>query len=135
MGDTVWKPLSLHGRNGKRKYLNLTERELFMEASLKLPTARRAFCLILAYTGCRISEALALNSENLDAIEGMLIFETLKQRRKGVFRAVPIPRALIQLCIRPASDLLAKIGRGGYGAGHGNTNSDSSQWREAPPVH
>ena len=97
MGDRVWKPFSLHGRNGKRKYLNLAERELFMEATLTLPVERKAFCLILAYTGCRISEALSLDSENLDVPEGMLIFETLKQRRKGVYRAVPIPPTLIQL--------------------------------------
>jgi integrase len=97
MGDNVWKSWSLHGRNGKRKYLNLVERELFLDALPGLPLRRRAFCLVLAFTGCRISEALSLGPDNLDAREEVLVFETLKQRRKGVYRAVPVPTELIEL--------------------------------------
>src|SRR6185437_17170117 len=49
------------------------------------------FCCTLAYSGCRISEALALTSDRVDLHAGVLVFESLKKRRKGVFRAVPVP--------------------------------------------
>ena len=104
MGDTMWQPLSLHGRNGKRKYLNLVERELFIKASHQLPLQRKAFCLLLAYTGCRISEALQQNRQTLDVLELAVIFETLKQRRRGVFRSVPIPKELMELLLELPDD-------------------------------
>jgi integrase/recombinase XerD len=40
---------------------------------------------------------LALTPERLDASNEAIVFETLKQRRDGVFRAVPIPRQLLAL--------------------------------------
>ena len=51
----------------------------------------RTFCHTLAYTGCRISEALALTTDRIDFKDGTVIFESLKKRRTGVFRPVPIP--------------------------------------------
>ena len=41
--------------------------------------------------GCRISEALALTADRVDPGDGVLVFESLKKRRKGVYRAVPVP--------------------------------------------
>jgi integrase/recombinase XerD len=55
----------------------------------------RTFCATLAYTGCRISEALALTADRVDLKDGTLIFESLKKRRAGVYRPVPVPPALI----------------------------------------
>lgn len=46
---------------------------------------------MLAYTGCRISEALALTADRVDLKDGVLVFESLKKRRKGVYRVVPVP--------------------------------------------
>ena len=51
----------------------------------------RTFCAVLAYSGCRISEALALTSEAIDTAAGTIVFETLKKRKSGVYRAVPAP--------------------------------------------
>jgi len=95
----VWKPLNLHGRNGQRKYLNLTERDAFLRATQILPPKRQIFCYVLACTGCRISEALTLGPNNLDAAEGVIIIESLKQRRSGVYRVIPAPRELIELLL------------------------------------
>ena len=47
------------------------------------------------FTGARISEVLALTANRIDAADEAIIFETLKQRKKRVFRAVPVPRSLI----------------------------------------
>ena len=55
------------------------------------------FCLTMAFTGARISEVLALTAGRIDAADEAIIFETLKQRRKSVFRAIPVPRGLIPL--------------------------------------
>lgn len=58
---------------------------------------RRAFCLTLFHTGCRISEGLNTTVERLDFGQKVIVFETLKQRRRGCFRAVPIPDSLVIL--------------------------------------
>ncbi len=47
--------------------------------------------MVLHDTGCRISEALALSPEQIDFNAQAIIFETLKKRRRGIFRAVPVP--------------------------------------------
>ena len=60
------EPLVLRDRNGQRKYLNKVERGAFLSEAEKLSADRRAFCLIIYYTGCRISEALALNPQQIE---------------------------------------------------------------------
>lgn len=62
-----------------------------------------AFCRLLAYTGCRISEGLELKPERLDAENKSVVFRTLKRRRL-IFRAVPIPAALMRDLGRLARD-------------------------------
>ena len=46
-------------------------------------------------TGCRISEALALTAQQIDLSGRVVVFESLKKRRRGVFRAVPVPPELL----------------------------------------
>ncbi len=94
MGNKRLEPLILRDRNGQRKYLNQTEREVFRMNIQKLPPKQRAFCLVLYYTGCRISEALALTSDSLDFSDGIIVFETLKRRRSGVYRVIPVPETV-----------------------------------------
>jgi integrase len=53
------------------------------------------FCLTLAFTGARISEVLALVPKRIDVSDSAIVFETLKQRKRGVFRALPISRELL----------------------------------------
>src|SRR4051812_10924176 len=55
----------------------------------------RTFCSVLHTTGCRVSEALALTPEHVDLTGRALVFETLKKRRRGVYRAVPVPPGLL----------------------------------------
>ncbi len=85
-------------RQGSRKYLNSAERRAYLQAIKSEPDlARKAFCLTLFYTGCRISEALNLTAERIDLAGKAIVFETLKRRRRGYFRAVPIPGSLAAL--------------------------------------
>ena len=78
--------------DGKRKYLTLEEQERFLSATSELERPEvRTFCDTLAYTGCRISEALALTPERIDLSARAITFQTLKQRGKIRFRSVPVP--------------------------------------------
>jgi integrase len=81
--------------NGNRKYLTIQERTEFLKAAEDMPREIRTFCMTLAYTGCRISEALALTADRIDMKEGVIVFETLKKRKDGVYRAVPVPPVLL----------------------------------------
>jgi len=71
------------------------ERQRFLQAAAQAPRQDRTFCLVLAFTGCRISEALALTPKRIDLTGRAVIFETLKKRRSGVFRAVPVPSEVL----------------------------------------
>lgn len=85
-------------RQGGRKYLNDAERRAFHGTAQKVSDASmRAFCLTLFYTGCRISEALNLTVQRVDTSQKCVVFETLKRRRREVFRDVPVPEVLIEL--------------------------------------
>jgi integrase len=98
----------MYDRQGKRKYLNHLERRAFLRVIQQEPDAlRRAFCLTLFYTGCRISEALNLTAERIDLSGKAVVFETLKQRKKGCFRAVPIPDSLVALLRQVLTDIAA----------------------------
>jgi integrase len=85
-------------RLGSRKYLNDAECRAFARAARAVPDIkRRAFCLAVFHTGCRISEALNVTAERVDLTNRALVFETLKRRQAGHFRAIPIPDALVDL--------------------------------------
>jgi integrase len=88
----------LFDRSGKRKYVNGQERKAYLKAAeAEINPQRRAFCLTLYYCGCRISEALNVTAERIDLAGQAITFETLKQRKSGQFRSVPIPNSLIEL--------------------------------------
>lgn len=108
----MWNTQTLHDRNGQRKYLTIVERNRFLEATKSMPIDRRLYCYVLACTGCRVSEALSLTKQNLDPSMNLIIFETLKQRKRGVYRAVPVPPRLIELLLDlPANKKLFTFSR------------------------
>ena len=82
---------------GKRLYLTDSERKKFLAAADQEERQVRTFCYVLAHTGCRISEALQLVGERIDFDAGAIVFETLKKRRKGVYRAVPVPPVVLEM--------------------------------------
>lgn len=88
---------ALFDKLGNRKYLTARERLSFVYAASKRDEDEASFCLTLAFTGARISEVLALTVTRIDPADEAIVFETLKQRKRGVFRAVPIPRTLVPL--------------------------------------
>lgn len=102
-------PGSLFDLYGRRKYLNAVERERFINAAATFEARIYALCLMLHFTGCRISEALAVCPMHLDAHENVVILQTLKQRKRGVFRMMPLPPTLVALLHHLAGDEDAPI--------------------------
>lgn len=89
--------LSLHDKLGRRKYLTPQQRAEFIRAALRKGGAHGSFCLVLALTGARISEVLRLTCARVDVDDAAIIFETLKRRSRGVFRAVPVPDMVMRM--------------------------------------
>jgi integrase/recombinase XerD len=88
---------SLYTPAGQRKYLTAAERERFIETAQRLPRQElRSLCLTLVYTGCRVSEALALTGGSVDLESGFISIRCLKKRGKLVVREVPIPPDLMR---------------------------------------
>src|ERR1700761_5664671 len=98
--------LTLFDTTGERKYLCAREVLRFLETSHRADGETDAFCRLLVYTGCRVSEALALTPRRLDPDTGRVVFRTLK-RRHSVFRAVPVPPDLM-LALRRIAAARAK---------------------------
>lgn len=87
--------MTLYAPNGARKYVNRDERERFLRAADAAGPKTRTLCLTLAYTGCRISEALALTLNDIQQDARVLSIRTLKKRRQNVVREVPAPGVLV----------------------------------------
>jgi integrase len=87
--------MQLYDDDGQRKYLTPGERDAFLKAAEAAPREVRTFCCTLVYTGCRITEALELTADRVDLKAGVLVFESLKKRKRGVYRPVPVPPAFL----------------------------------------
>ena len=108
--------MNLYDRHGHRKYLTPAERQAFLAAAEDAQPEARTFCETLVHSGCRISEALALTANRVDLGAGVLVFESLKKRRKGVYRAVPVPPSFLDT-LRSVHDLAIVHARPDRGRG------------------
>lgn len=89
------RDLSLYTAKGQRKYLSSNERRRFLEITRTLRPDKKLFCQLLYYTGARIGEVYNLTNVSIDVSNQTVIFETLKRRKKGIFREIPIPVFLL----------------------------------------
>ncbi|MES9974455.1 MAG: site-specific integrase [Candidatus Thiodiazotropha sp.] len=103
MADHVSEMRLFDPSTGDRLYMDEDERRRFLVATTTLDNIpHRMFCEVLHWTGCRISEALALTPRQVNTEKRVIRFRTLKKRKrtrqgelKGpVFRDVPIPKEL-----------------------------------------
>jgi integrase/recombinase XerD len=106
--------LRLYTPEGARKYVTAGERQAFLHAAEEAERRVRTLCMTLAYAGCRLSEALALTADRVDLAAGVLVFESLKKRRRGLYRAVPVPPALLEALdlVHGLRELHARRGQG-----------------------
>ena len=87
--------MRLYSKEANRLYLNKRER-VYLRAIAELQKAETQFlCLILLFTGCRISEALNLRLCDIQLDEGCIAINSLKKRDKNHVRQVPVPQSLL----------------------------------------
>lgn len=91
----------LYDPSGNRKYINEPERRMFLRAARKTaPLPVFTFCLVLAFTGARISEVLALTPRRIDMEGRAIVFRSLKKPKKPnvkpIYRSVPVPSRLLR---------------------------------------
>ncbi len=86
---------SLYSNAGERKYINADERYRFLKVAERCDPHVQAFCMTLAYSGCRLSEALTLTPASIQPYAKVLSIRSLKKRNGTVIREVPIPDILI----------------------------------------
>lgn len=87
--------ISLYNAQGQRKYLNNEERTRFFEETKTLRTDKKLFYQLLYFTGARITEVHNLTPVNIDISNKMVVFETLKRRKEGIFREIPLPALIL----------------------------------------
>jgi hypothetical protein len=88
--------MRLHAGDGSRKYLTAGERDRFQRTTEQAERPVWPLCMTFAYAGCRLSEALALTVDRVDMAACVLVFESLKKKRRtGIFRSVSVPPALL----------------------------------------
>lgn len=95
MHEQLYGGGSLFGPYGNRKYLNAAERRRFIKAARRAPLDVQLFCLVLCLSGGRISEILALTPAAIDLDSGAASITTLKRRKPGIVRQVPLPHNVL----------------------------------------
>ena len=79
--------MQIVNEKGERLYFTDEQRKALLTAAAKAPREVKTFCNVLCYTGCRISEALALTAKSIDLSAKVIVIESLKKREAG--RAPP----------------------------------------------
>jgi integrase/recombinase XerD len=87
--------IRLYTPDGARKYVTGGERAAFLREAEHADRLVRTLCMTLAYAGCRLSEALAFTADRVDLAASLVVAESLKKRRTGVYRPVPVPPTLL----------------------------------------
>jgi site-specific recombinase XerD len=87
--------LSLYSQTGERKYLNRAERRRALDVMARMELERALFSLLLAWTGGRVSEVLAVRANSFQLDRNVVALRTLKRRRHHV-REIPISPGLMQ---------------------------------------
>lgn len=101
-------PWTVFNSYGQRKYLTSSEVDSFVKSAKSTSIEVQSFCWMLAFSGCRISEALSLTRDSIDFEAEHVIIRCLKKRGKRVFRAIPLPPDYLKLLRR----WLAKVKHG-----------------------
>lgn len=80
---------------GHRKYVTDLERAAALMVARSRPPTTYTLFATLAYSGCRLSEALEMDGSRVDFEHQALVFRTLKKRDTQKYRVVPIPSQLL----------------------------------------
>lgn len=84
----------LYTPGGERKYINRAERRRVLAVMQRLERERALFSLVLAWSGGRVSEVLALRPNSFQLERNVVALQTLKRRQPHV-REIPIAPGLM----------------------------------------
>jgi len=93
---TIKSQMRLYSRKSERLYINRAERKAFKQAAKQQTTDLKLLCLVLFYTGCRLSEALNLRLCDFQVEDGNIAITSLKKRDKHHVREIPVPYNLLR---------------------------------------
>lgn len=98
LNPTIWTAL-----HANRKSMTDDQQRRFIEEIGKVDAQTKALGLLLYYTGCRVSEALAVQRDHICNINHFVVINTLKKRMapasKPAMRCVPIPIELTAILL------------------------------------
>ena len=86
----------------KKKITRLMEYKEFKEAIIDFPTREQAFLSVLFFAGCRVSEALALEANDISCTDDTIFiqFFRLKGSKQTDPQEVPRANVLLWLCVQ-----------------------------------
>lgn len=87
--------MRLYSREYRRLYLNGSERTQFFETAQNTEPHIRYLCLILLFTGCRLSEVLNINTNDIQWHVGIIAIRSLKKRNQQHVREIAVPQQLL----------------------------------------
>lgn len=84
----------------KKKITSLLGYQGFKEAIQELPISRQAFLSVLFFAGCRISEALALTSDDVNCTHNTIYIQFFRLKGSKQTDPIPLPRTapLLWIC-------------------------------------
>ena len=94
MGQSL--DFTLMSISNQRKYVIPEECKKFATFARMEERDTRSFCLMLKETGMRMSEALNLRVRHIDLSSRNIVVETLKKKRKGIFRQIPLSDSFLE---------------------------------------
>lgn len=102
---------SLITAQGHRKYLTTAERQRLLTVVADFSSPERLLCQTLIFTGCRLSEALAIAPHHVLLSEQCVLIRSLKKRDKIMHRRVPVPHDLLVALAQIENNPLFTVGR------------------------
>jgi len=84
----------------KKKQTHQMNYEEFKEGIQDVSIARQAFLTILFFAGCRVSEALALTSDDINCTQDMIYIQFFRKKGSNQTDPTPLPKAdaLLWVC-------------------------------------
>ncbi len=82
-------------KDGQRKFLTASERVQFITHAQKLSAPAKTFCLMVAHTGCLISEAVKIECQHINFEKKCVHIQNSRKQNDGSERQVPLSDAFL----------------------------------------
>lgn len=90
LNPDIWNEL-----HADRKSLSSWQQHDLLQAAKQSDPVNEALCLLIYYTGCRLTESLYVRADHFCNLRSFIVLKTLKKKGHP-WRAVPIPQELTE---------------------------------------